>query len=112
MVRIKSLCFLLRCKPESTERTDGAKESSRWVAWDKGFRRPRTDARVLPLAADVASARARSRDAAIPSVAAPSRPHRAAVAHPARVGVDRRHRSHGARAHRLSAWPEPLPHFA
>ena len=40
------------------------------IAWNKGSRPARPDARLLPFAADVAVARPRSRDAAIPSLAA------------------------------------------
>src|ERR1700679_1129733 len=45
------------------------------------------DARILPFVADVVAARARSRDAALPSLAARSRADRAAMANPARAGL-------------------------
>src|SRR5882757_6432296 len=48
----------------------------------------RADARILPLTADVAVARARSRDAAFPCVAARSRADRTAMADPARADRD------------------------
>ena len=72
----------------------------------------RADAGILPLAADVAVARARGGDAAVPSLAARSRPDRAAMADSARAGRRRRHRGHGTRAGRISAGPEPFADFA
>src|SRR5665213_4617722 len=72
----------------------------------------RADARLLPGAADVAVARPRSRDAAFPRLAAPSWPDRTAMADLAGAGFGRRHRSHGARALRLAAGPEPFPDSA
>src|SRR5882672_266942 len=46
----------------------------RGAAFRKRAYAPRSDARILPLAADVAASRPRSRDAAVPSSAAPPRP--------------------------------------
>src|ERR1700692_4757556 len=67
------------------------------------------DARLLPFAADVAAARARSRDAAFPRLAARSRPDRTAMANFARAGRNRCDRGDGTRPRRLSAGPEPFP---
>src|SRR5665213_4202145 len=59
----------------------------------------RADARLLPVAADVAVARPRSRDAAFPRLAAPSWPDRTAMADLA--GAQQRHRQRpGEVAHR------------
>src|SRR6185312_15226131 len=66
------------------------------------------DARILPLAADVVAARARSRDAAIPAIAAQSRADRTAMADPARADRGGHHRSHGIGACRVPAWAEPV----
>src|SRR5258705_6987766 len=52
------------------------------IAFDGRVRAAGSDAGFFPLAADVAASRARGRDAAVPSLAAPARPDRAAMAHP------------------------------
>jgi hypothetical protein len=74
MVRIKLNNPMLQRKPDNDRNLDGAKEIIENIAgeFEKRCRAPRPDARVLPLAADVAAARARGGDAAVPSLAAPS----------------------------------------
>src|ERR1700746_1143166 len=55
------------------------------------------DARILALAADGAAACARSRDAAVPPLAAPARSDRAAMADPAGAGCGGGERGHRTR---------------
>ena len=67
---------------------DGRQEIAGWIAFERRQRRRgprRADARILPLAADVAAARARSCHAAVPPVVAQSRADRTAMANPARA---------------------------
>src|SRR5258707_4687254 len=49
------------------------------IAFDGRVRAAGSDAGFFPLAADVAASRARGRDAAVPSLAAPARPLRTAT---------------------------------
>src|SRR5450755_2880683 len=80
-----------------------------------GFDRPacrreaRADAGILPFLADVAAPRARSGDAAFPSLAARSRSDRTTMANLARAGLDRRHRGHRTGAGRYSAGAKSFP---
>src|ERR1700741_1719116 len=90
---------------------DGAKEIPNRVERSGRSLASRADARVLALAADVALARARSGDAAVPSLTARAWPDRAAMAHPSRAGGDRRHRSHRARAHCFPPGSQPVTDF-
>src|ERR1700676_344826 len=70
---------------------------------------PGADARILPVAADVAVAGARGGDAAFPRLAARSRPDRTAMADFARRRLGRDHRGHRTRPRCLSAGPQPFP---
>ena len=101
--------------PDGGPTEDGRQEIAERIAFGPGGNAgspPRADARILPLAADVAVARPRSRDAAVPSVLAQPRPDRAAMAHPARADGGRYHRGDGTGARRLSAGAEPVAHPA
>src|SRR4051812_12263428 len=64
---------------------------------------PAADARLLALAADVVAPRARSRDAAVPPLAAQPWPDRTAMADFARVDGGGHDRGHGTRARCLPA---------
>src|SRR4051794_16198694 len=88
LVLVATQNFILLPINDTSWRTteDGSQEIAGRIAWGRqqsGRDAWRTYARILPLAADVALARARSRDAAVPSLLAQSRPDRAAMAHPA-----------------------------
>src|ERR1700754_1130907 len=115
MVRIKPNCPLLQRKSFGRVIDDGAEELAETFSLGAGSRSCRAagaDARILPLAADVAAARPRGGDAAVSPVAAQSWPDRTAKGGPARGVGDRRHRGHRTRAGRLSARPEPVANIA
>src|ERR1700730_19098225 len=89
----------------------GAEKIARDARFESGKRNrcpAGADARILPFAADVVAAGARSGDAAFPSLAAQPRPDRTAMANPARARLARRRRGHGTRARCFPAGPEPF----
>src|SRR6185437_12786398 len=94
------------------EKDNGAEEISEFQHFGQNRDAAAADARIFKVAADVAAARARSRDAPVPPVAAPSWPDRAAMAHFAGVDRSRHDRGHGTGAGRVPARPEPVAHSA
>src|SRR4051794_14620779 len=83
-----------------------------WIREPAAIAAAGADARFFAFAADVAVARARGGDAAVPARLARAWIDRAAMAHPPRAGRDRQHRGDGTGANGLPARAEPVAHSA